>query len=35
MNPAIAVDSTCKIGVDWRDATKNTNFDIGATHFTW
>ncbi len=35
MNPAIAIDSTCKIGVAWRDATKNANFDIGTTYLTW
>lgn len=35
MNPAIAVDQSCKVGVAWRDATKNDSFDIGSTYFTW
>jgi hypothetical protein len=35
MNPAIAVDSSCNIGVAWRDSTKNQDFDIGSTYLTW
>ena len=35
MNPAVAVDSTCTVGVAWRDSTKNANFDIGTAYFKW
>ncbi len=35
MNPAIAVDQACVVGVAWRDATKNTTFDIATTYLTW
>ncbi|MCO4760192.1 MAG: hypothetical protein KC502_01730 [Myxococcales bacterium] len=35
MNPAIAVDKGCVIGVAWRDSTKNKNFDIGLQFLTW
>jgi len=31
MNPAVAVDDTCKVGVSWRDSTTNASFDIGAS----
>lgn len=35
MNPAIAVDQSCVVGVAWRDSTKNSNFDIGTAYLTW
>lgn len=35
MNPAIAVDKGCVIGVAWRDSTKNSNFDIGTAYLKW
>jgi len=35
MNPAIAVDNTCVIGVAWRDSTKNKYFDIGTQYLKW
>ena len=35
MNPAIAVDNTCVIGVAWRDSSKNTAFDIGTAYLKW
>jgi hypothetical protein len=35
MNPAIAVDASCVVGVAWRDSTKNANFDIGTAYFKW
>ena len=35
MNPAIAIDNTCVIGVAWRDGSKNKNFDIGTAYFKW
>ena len=31
MNPALAVDETCKVGVSWRDSTTNDKFDIRAS----
>ncbi len=31
MNPALAVDDTCKVGVSWRDSTTNNKFDIRAS----
>ena len=31
MNPALAVDETCVIGVSWRDSATNSKFDISAT----
>ena len=35
MNPAIAVDGTCTIGVAWRDSGVNPNFDIGSAYLKW
>lgn len=35
MNPAIAVDATCVIGVAWRDSVVNPNFDIGTACLKW
>ncbi len=35
MNPAIAVDASCTVGVAWRDSVKNANFDIGTAYMTW
>jgi hypothetical protein len=35
MNPAIAVDGTCTIGVAWRDGVVNDNFDIGTAYLKW
>ncbi len=35
MNPAIAVDGACVIGVAWRDGAKNKDFDIGTTYLKW
>jgi hypothetical protein len=31
MNPALAVDDTCKVGVSWRDSATNNKFDIRAS----
>lgn len=31
MNPALAVDDVCKVGVTWRDSTTNEKFDIRAS----
>jgi len=35
MNPAIAVDNACVIGVAWRDSTTNSKFDIGTQYVKW
>ena len=35
MNPAIAVDTGCTVGVAWRDSAANASFDIKATFFAW
>ncbi len=35
MNPAIAIDSSCMVGVAWRDSTQNEKFDIQAAFFKW
>jgi len=35
MNPAIAVDIACMVGIAWRDSATNDKFDIKATFFKW
>lgn len=35
MNPAIAVDGDCTVGVSWRDSSANPKFDVKATFLTW
>jgi hypothetical protein len=31
MNPSLAVDETCKVGVAWRDSATNNKFDVKAS----
>ncbi len=35
MNPALAVDPACKVGVAWRDSASNPDFDVRTTFFSW
>ncbi len=35
MNPAIAVNTLCTVGVAWRDSKVNDNFDIGTSYISW
>ncbi|MBI5610926.1 MAG: hypothetical protein HY902_18790 [Deltaproteobacteria bacterium] len=35
MNPALAVDPACKVGVAWRDSATNPDFDVRTTFYSW